>query len=566
MQYLFLPIFISISLASVSQATPTVDPNGYVAFCPCMGRFGNQIDQLLGSLSFAKQLNRTLLLPPLVEYPTGKPAAAMVPFETIFEVSEVAKYHRVIPMGDFMRDLANSIWPKSKRAAFCWRPREGIYDKEAPPSCNAKEGNPFGPFWDYSRIDFVRDVYYGEVIRSGYDLGRHGAKSAWEVNYPAETYPVLAFTGAPGAFPVNAEDRHLQKYLKFRPRITDKAFKFIKESLPRPFVGIHLRNNVDWRQPLPVFITSLLFEAVPISQSSESQPTPAIKMTDPLVHIHHAILYEFQRGSNATEAHENLAKVFGEHTPVVSTIHKWYHRFEDGNFDLEDHRHHDHHEGKHVPVTPTQHHKSPSGTSPIGQPGPRKFDLDELRALAREHPEWSTGQFAEALDVTHKTALRWLDEIGVPRAQYDRVCDHLKPHTKSRAQLFASAQCIGYNGEKGVLTHEVCQPSEATVLDEVENYVASLGAKSVFVSSDRDHLIPELNDRLKRYNAKAVKLDNDDPHVSLAILTRADHFIGNCISTFSAFVSRSREFGPLQAFRSTSFFGFEPDRARSIEL
>lgn len=133
-------------------------------------------------------------------------------------------------------------------------------------------------------------------------------------------------------------------------------------------------------------------------------------------------------------------------------------------------------------------------------------------------------------------------------------------------QLFASPQCLGYYNEFGFLNEEMCSPSESTILQEVEDAVSLINAKAVFVSSDRDHLIPELNDRLKSRGIEAHKLTDDDPYVSIAVLQRADHFIGNCVSTFTSFVTRAREFGTRQDLKKSTFFGFEPISGQKIEL
>ncbi|TKR70341.1 hypothetical protein L596_022380 [Steinernema carpocapsae] len=371
-----------------------VDPNGYVMFCPCMGRFGNQMEQFLGSMSFARGVGRTLILPPLVTYPDNAPAAVMVDFEFYFQVAPLQKYHRVITMRQFMRDIAPNLWPKESRKVFCWTPRKSIFDKSLPLSCNAKEGNPFGPFWDHNKIEFVEDEYFGDKIKGGYDLAVNGTKRAWRNEYPGDLYPVLAFSSAPALFPARKSDRDIQKYIKWTSRFTQKAKEFLKDELPRPSIGIHLRNNIDW----------------------------------------------------------------------------------------------------------------------------------------------------------------------------DNVCKNLK-NGPQKQNIFASGQCIGWYAERGELTFNMCQPSEEIVLQDVEDKVNAIGAKSVFVASDKDHLIPELTDRLKPLGVVVKRLDPDDPHVSLAILQRVDHFIGNCVSTFSSFVVRSREFATDSSFRESSFFGYTPpSRKRKIEL
>lgn len=50
--------------------------------------------------------------------------------------------------------------------------------------------------------------------------------------------------------------------------------------------------------------------------------------------------------------------------------------------------------------------------------------------------------------------------------------------------------------------------------------------------------------------------ENVSPHLDLAILGRANYFIGNCISSYSSFVARERE---VKGY-PTYFFGFPPEK------
>lgn len=181
-----------------------------------------------------------MVLPPWVEYRFGEPKSIQVPFDTYFKVETLATYHNVITMEKFMEEMAPVVWPVTKRISFCYTQRMGEQEK----SCNAKSGNPFGPFWDTFNIDFSYSEFYGPL---NYDVHNKAMPEKWKQKYPPSQWPVLAFTGAPASFPVQKENVHLQKYLSWSDDISNKSKQFIKKNMSGGgFLGLHLRNGQDW--------------------------------------------------------------------------------------------------------------------------------------------------------------------------------------------------------------------------------------------------------------------------------------------------------------------------------
>lgn len=244
--------------SSIGDRTDLIrESGGYLVYCPCMGRFGNQADQFLGSLSFSQALGRTLVLPPWVEYSQFSASSKMVPWDTYFNTSVLEEHHKVVTMDHFMKHLADQVWPADERIAFCYTARHGgVKD-----SCNAKEGNPFGPFWDNFNISFIDSRMFGPLT---YEVHHHPhAVTQWTSQFPVSRYPVLAFTGPPASFPVQQENLGLQRFLPWSNTWTTRAQVWLKTNLPPgPFVGLHLRNGEDWvRACQHVSSTSNLFSS-----------------------------------------------------------------------------------------------------------------------------------------------------------------------------------------------------------------------------------------------------------------------------------------------------------------
>jgi peptide-O-fucosyltransferase len=79
-----------------------------------------------------------------------------VPFSDVFELDPVREYHRIIPLHDFMAQLAPTYWPPGNRTGFCYGPIRGYEDMV---DCQMKHGNPFGPFWDEFSVEFDRSEF-----------------------------------------------------------------------------------------------------------------------------------------------------------------------------------------------------------------------------------------------------------------------------------------------------------------------------------------------------------------------------------------------------------------------
>ena len=225
--FLFLLLFTPASLF--------LQENAYILYCPCMGRFGNQAEQLLGVLHFAHSLNRTLVLPPFIQYVDRE--VTFIPFDHIIDIQTLSSHQPVVTMEHFLKDVAPKMWSKSDQKIFCYTSRPGIAN-----DCNALTGNPFKSFWN--RVVGVDKFSGGSVFYSPLTVNPV-VGDEWNRQYGH--IPVLSFVSAPSAYPVDSAAIKLHKYVRISNHTLLKGSLYRKvRKFDHPYIGVHIRHGSDW--------------------------------------------------------------------------------------------------------------------------------------------------------------------------------------------------------------------------------------------------------------------------------------------------------------------------------
>ena len=137
--------------------------------------------------------------------------------------------------------------------------------------------------------------------------------------------------------------------------------------------------------------------------------------------------YQFRRGSNAAQAARNINDVYGANTTNQRTTSYWFARFRSGNFDLKN--------------------------EPRGRPK-TLVDADELKAIVEADDTQSTAELAAVFDVSIKTILVNLRQIGKVK-KLDKWVPHELNDRQRQVRVETCRALLNRHTNEGILNRIV---------------------------------------------------------------------------------------------------------------
>lgn len=173
-------------------------------------RCRRQIDYLLGALSLARRINRTLVVPPWIDYST--PKRSFIGLFQYFDMHAARNPDaRIVDAGVFAShpDLAPKHWPAGSRQMFHSTAGRNVNLVRDCARMWASAGLELPPAWSPQTSE-AAEAAGSKALALIY---RHPA-DAFARTVPASEYPVLLLPTMPGPYPAEDKDWPYQRCVR----------------------------------------------------------------------------------------------------------------------------------------------------------------------------------------------------------------------------------------------------------------------------------------------------------------------------------------------------------------